>query len=132
MNNFNYILLLFPIIGVGLFFGGLVYRRRLKKKAVGCERTVGTVINNVHGPFPGRGGRSPVVEYYVRQERFTIIGDVFYAQDKVKGSKMAVLFRPANPSEAYLEAGYYVLPNSMLFVGGGFMLLSLWVVFLSA
>jgi len=128
MNNFTGVVLLFPILGVGLFVGGLVYRRRLNRNAAGCERTEGTVIDNVHG-IPGKGRYCPVVEYRVGNERFTITGDNSYDPAKVKGSTLTVLFRPANPSEGYIEEGYYVLANVMLGIGAGFILLSLWAAY---
>jgi len=123
-DNSRYIFLLFPFVGISLFVGGFIYRRRLKKKIVGCERTSGTVIDNVSSPSPGSSTGvvyAPVVEYFVQDKRFKVTDDVSSYPPKAIGTKLNILFRPANPSEAYVEKDYYIIANIMLIAGAAFL-----------
>jgi len=122
-DNSRYIFLLFPLVGIGLFVGGVIYRLRLKKKIAGCERTTGTVIDNVSSPSRSSSGvvYAPVVEYFVRDKRFKVTDDVSSYPAKAIGTKLTILFRPSNPSEAYVEKDYYIIANIMLIAGAAFV-----------
>ncbi len=125
-GHLKYAFWLFPVVGVALSIGGLAYRRRLKVKVADCERTLGAIIDNIRQRNIGQGTPVvylPVVEYFVGNTRFTVTGDTGYWRPKGKGSKLSVMFRPANPSEAFIEKDYYLGANILLLIGGAFILL---------
>ena len=121
----KYIVLLFPIIGVPLFIGGIAYRRRLKDKVADCERTPGTVVDNVAGlagGFDTSPVYRPVVEYFVGGVRLTVTGDTGYGQRKEVGARLTVMFSPGNPTTAFIAEDYYFAANLILALGGTFVL----------
>jgi hypothetical protein len=125
-ENLKYIFLLFPIIGIGLFIGGLAYRRRLKAKVANFDRTIGTVIDNVHMGVVGFDTTPhyrPVVEYFVGGIRFTVTGDTGYGQRMDLGTGLTVMFSPKNPSVAFVVKDYYFVANILSAIGGTFVLL---------
>lgn len=125
-EQLKYLILLFPIVGVGLFVGGAAYRRRLKEKVMHCERTTGAVIDNVAGMAGGFDTSPvyrPVVEYFVGSTRFTLTGDTGYGQRKEKGTRLTVMFSPENPSFAFIVEDYYLAADMLLGIGGMFVLL---------
>ena len=124
-EQLKYLFLLFPIVGIGLFVGGIAYRRRLKDRAAHCERTQGTVIDNVTGlagGFDTSPVYHPVVEYFVGSIRFTVNGDTGYGRRKKIGTRLTVMFSPGNPSAAFIVEDYYFAANLILAIGGTFVL----------
>ena len=123
-EQLKYLFLLFPIVGVGLVVGGIVYRRHLKERAAHCERTTGIVVDNVAGlagGFDTSPVYHPVVEYFVRSTRFTVTGATGYGRRKEQGTRLALMFSPGNPATAFIIEDYYFLAHMLLGIGGTFV-----------
>jgi hypothetical protein len=124
------IFLLFPVVGVGLVIGGLVYRRQLRLKLEGYMKIDGTVVSHVSGMSGGFDPSAvyrPVVEYFVGGRRFMVTHDAGYGHRKKEGMKAAVMYRPANPSDAFIYEDYYTFANIMLAIGCAFLLLGTFI-----
>ena len=125
-GDLQYIVLLFPILGTGLFIGDLVYYLRLKHKVAHYQETPGTVVDHVVARVDGfeiSPAHYPVAEYFVDNTRYTITSETGYRRPQKTGMKLNVRFNPGNPSSAFLAADYYIFAHMLLVIGGSFMLL---------
>jgi|GEM_PF-5624051 len=122
--DMKYLLCLFPLVGTGALWGGIVYKRHLRQKVDSYLRTYGVVTG-----FEAQGSRHgivyhPVVEYQIAGRRHSIQSEVGYGKPKEKkGSKMEIMYDPSGTSHAYLVKDYYMGPNIMIGIGGAFLLL---------
>jgi hypothetical protein len=118
---FRYFPAFFTLVGLGLLVCALLYRRRLRARASRYERTPATVIDNVESPSESGFLHHPVVEYFVGDVRFTLTGSVGSSWKKKIGTKLTVMFNPANPVDAHLVEGYYFAVVVLLVLGAGFV-----------
>lgn len=127
IDNLKYLFVLFPFIGIACVGFSVAYRRRLKAKAaVCCGRVEGSVVGNNEQVNYGRGNivvYLPVVEYVVGKSRLKVIGSSGYWPRIEEGTPLTVMYNPGNPSEAFVEKGYYLGANIALLIGGAFILL---------
>lgn len=95
----KYLTLLFPVVGVGLLWGGLVYKRHLRQKASAFQRIQGVVTGFAsRAATHASGGGTvyhPIVEYQVEGNVFSVQSNVGYGKPKEKeGSKLDVMYDP--------------------------------------
>src|SRR5262245_38591982 len=126
-ERLQYVVLLFPVAGIFMFIGGLLIRRRLKGKLQGCVQTNGTVIGNVAGFGGGFDTETiyrPTVEFFVGARRFSFTAEAGCGQKAKEGTKLAVMYHPANPLIAFIARDHYTPANMLLGIGGAFVGLS--------
>jgi hypothetical protein len=120
MKGFGkYLVFLFPIVGIGLFVLGLRFRRRLKVRVKGFERTAGKVTDNINA---AEGFRA-VVEYFVGGKSYSVTSQVERNPRQKEGNQLAVMYDPAKPWEGIVAEEYYLVANVLLAIGGVFVLL---------
>ncbi len=116
------LLLSFPIVGCGLFAGGVIYRGKLKQRVAGFLRIEGIVVSNREGIGSGEGpSYHPIVKYRVGHRLYSVEGSVGYGSKKATGSSMTVMYDPSSPATAFLVTDYYSAAYVLMFLGGMFM-----------
>jgi hypothetical protein len=104
-SRLAYLVVLFPFLGVILTAAGWKYRRHLKAKARDYQRTTAVVVGNSKsrsGGFDTTPVYQPVFEYSMSGQRYSVTGSVGYGRKKKEGAKVAILYDPKNPSEAFI------------------------------
>ncbi|NLF84596.1 MAG: DUF3592 domain-containing protein [Lentisphaerae bacterium] len=118
----KYLTLLFPVVGVGLIWGGLVYKRHLRHKVSTFQKVEGVVTGFAsRAATHASGGGTvyhPIVEYEVDGNIFSVQSNVGYGKPKEKeGSKLDVMYDPADPSYAKVVKDYFAFPHIMIGIG---------------
>jgi hypothetical protein len=124
-SRFKYLIMLFPMMGVFLCVAGLKYRRHLKSRTKDWVGATGTVVGNVKGfggGFDTTPVHRPVVEYSLRGQRFTFTAEVGYGRRLKEGTKLAILYNPAEPAMAFILKDYLFAANGILALGVVFVL----------
>ncbi len=125
-ENLKYLFMLFPVVGVGLFFLGIVFRGRKKSRIEGWREVSGTVIDLVsrysHSSSGGGTVYCPLVEYRVDNHAYQVQSEVGYGKPKESvGSRMKIMYNPSDPSVSAVLKGYYMFPNGMIGMGAMFV-----------
>jgi hypothetical protein len=112
---------LFPVLGVVLLIGGIIFRRRRKAIIQSCVQTQGILVGNVKRSNSDSTTFHPVVEYMVKGKKFSVEGSVGYGRKKEEGSEVEVMFNPDEPSTAFIVKHYYFAPNGIIALGASFL-----------
>jgi hypothetical protein len=87
ISGFALILLLlsFPLLGIVILTGGLIFRSHQKSKIVDFVPILGRVILNTIQTIGGEGtSYLPLVKYTVKNETFTVHGNIGYVKKRLK------------------------------------------------
>jgi hypothetical protein len=83
------------------------------------------VGNNEEVNYAGSSGNIyyyiPVVEYVVGDNHFKVVGSNGSWPPTKIGTRLMVMYNPANPSEAFVEKGYYFAATGLMLLGIAFM-----------
>ena len=133
-DSLKYLILLIPLVGAVLLFGGIAYKRHLRQKVLAFTRVQGIVTGFASGISPPAAAPGkvyhPIIEYYVDKTAYSIQSNVGYGKPKEKeGSKMDILYDRSNPSTAQVVKDFYYAPHMMIAIGSMFLLMGTYMAY---
>jgi hypothetical protein len=132
MKGFQYLFLLFPLIGVALLAVGIFFRIHLSSRLKGCVSGVGEVIDNKIGVSGGSETAPihyPQIQYTVGKQRHVIESKVGSMPRIKPGHRVAIMYRPENPAIAYVLKDHFIAANICVGLGLGSITMGSIVVF---